>query len=47
MMARVRISAGLTAREGLHRLPVGWRIFFDIEPGVIRIRGIDNRGQAY
>ena len=38
----------LTDREGLHRLRVGkWRIFFDIEPGVIRIRGIDNRGQAY
>jgi len=39
----------LQDREGLYRLRVGkWRIFFDLEPNhSVRIRGIDNRGQAY
>lgn len=39
----------LTDREGLYRLRVGkWRVFFDLEgPDGIRVRGIDNRGQAY
>jgi mRNA interferase RelE/StbE len=39
----------LTDREGLYRFRVGkWRIFFDVEaPDVCRIRGIDNRGEAY
>ena len=39
----------LTDRDGLHRFRVGkWRIVFDVDtPGVARIHGIDNRGQAY
>lgn len=39
----------LTDRNGLYRLRVGkWRVFFDHDtPGTARIRGIDNRGQAY
>jgi mRNA interferase RelE/StbE len=39
----------LTDRAGLYRLRVGkWRVFFDQdEPGVVRIHGIDNRGEAY
>jgi mRNA-degrading endonuclease RelE of RelBE toxin-antitoxin system len=39
----------LTDRAGLYRLRVGkWRVFFDQDsPGIIRIHGIDNRGQAY
>ena len=38
----------LTDRAGLYRLRAGkWRVFFDVEADVIRIRGIDNRGQAY
>ena len=39
----------LTDRNGLHRLRVGkWRLFFDLDsPGIVRIHGIDNRGQAY
>jgi mRNA interferase RelE/StbE len=39
----------LTDREGLYRLRVGkWRVFFDMDlPGVARIHGIDNRGEAY
>lgn len=39
----------LTDREGLYRLRVGkWRVFFDLDTAdVLRIHGIDNRGQAY
>jgi len=39
----------LTDREGLYRLRVGkWRIFFDLDsPDVVRVHGIDNRGEAY
>jgi mRNA interferase RelE/StbE len=38
----------LTDREGLYRLRVGkWRIFFDLNADICRIRGIDNRGEAY
>jgi mRNA-degrading endonuclease RelE of RelBE toxin-antitoxin system len=39
----------LTDRAGLYRYRVGkWRVFFDLDsPGIIRIHGIDNRGQAY
>lgn len=39
----------LTDREGVYRLRVGkWRVFLDLDaPEEIRIRGIDNRGQAY
>jgi mRNA-degrading endonuclease RelE of RelBE toxin-antitoxin system len=39
----------LSDREGLYRLRVGkWRIFFDLDsPDVVRVRGIDNRGEAY
>lgn len=39
----------LAEREGLYRLRVGkWRIFFDLDsPGLVRLHGIDNRGQAY
>jgi mRNA-degrading endonuclease RelE of RelBE toxin-antitoxin system len=39
----------LKDREGLLRLRVGkWRIFFRSEPSdVIRVVGIDNRGEAY
>lgn len=39
----------LTDRESLYRLRVGkWRVFFDLDsPEVVRIHGIDNRGQAY
>lgn len=39
----------LTDRDGLYRLRVGkWRVFFDLDsPDVLRIHGIDNRGQAY
>ncbi len=39
----------LTDREGLYRLRVGkWRVFFDLDnPGILRVHGIDNRGQAY
>jgi len=41
--------AKLTDREGLYRLRVGkWRVFFDLDaPGMARIHGVDNRGQAY
>jgi len=39
----------LTDREGLYRFRVGkWRVFFDLDtPSVVRLHGIDNRGQAY
>lgn len=39
----------LTDRAGLYRYRVGkWRVLFDLDsPGIIRIHGIDNRGQAY
>jgi mRNA-degrading endonuclease RelE of RelBE toxin-antitoxin system len=39
----------LTDREGLYRFRVGkWRVFFDLDtPKIIRIHGVDNRGQAY
>ena len=39
----------LTDRQGLLRLRIGkWRVFLDKDqPGVTRIHGIDNRGQAY
>jgi mRNA interferase RelE/StbE len=39
----------LTDREGLYRFRIGkWRIFFDLDtPGMVRIHGIDNRGEAY
>lgn len=39
----------LTDREGLYRLRVGkWRLFFDLDqPEVVRVHGVDNRGQAY
>ena len=39
----------LTDRDGLYRLRVGkWRVFFDLDSvDVLRIQGIDNRGQAY
>jgi mRNA interferase RelE/StbE len=39
----------LIDREGLCRLRVGkWRVFFDLDsPDIVRIHGIDNRGQAY
>jgi mRNA interferase RelE/StbE len=39
----------LTDGEGLYRLRIGkWRVFFDLDtPDLIRIHGIDNRGQAY
>ena len=39
----------LIDRERIYRLRVGkWRVFFDLDsPDVIRIHGIDNRGQAY
>jgi len=39
----------LTDRSGLLRLRVGkWRVFLDQDhPGVTRVHGIDNRGQAY
>jgi len=39
----------LKDRAGLLRLRVGkWRIFFRIEaPDLIRVVGIDNRGEAY
>jgi mRNA-degrading endonuclease RelE of RelBE toxin-antitoxin system len=39
----------LTDRVGLYRFRVGkWRVFLDLDtPEVIRIQGIDNRGQAY
>jgi mRNA-degrading endonuclease RelE of RelBE toxin-antitoxin system len=39
----------LTDREGLYRFHVGkWRVLFDLDsPAIIRIHGIDNRGQAY
>jgi len=39
----------LTDREGLYRFRVGkWRVFFDLDtPSVVRMHGIDNRGQAY
>ena len=37
----------LTDRAGLYRLRVGkWRIIFDLD-GTVRIRSVDNRGQAY
>ena len=39
----------LTDRDRLYRLRVGkWRVFFDLDSvDVVRIHGIDNRGQAY
>lgn len=39
----------LTDRDGLRRLRVGkWRVFFDLDSAdIVRIHGIDNRGQAY
>jgi len=39
----------LTDRPGLYRFRIGkWRVFFDLDaPGMVRIHGIDNRGQAY
>jgi mRNA-degrading endonuclease RelE of RelBE toxin-antitoxin system len=39
----------ITDREGLYRLRVGkWRVFFDLDtPNIIRVHGIDNRGEAY
>lgn len=39
----------LKDRPGQMRLRVGkWRIFFNLEsPDVIRVFGIDNRGEAY
>ena len=39
----------LKDRPGEFRLRVGkWRIFFSLErPDVIRVLGIDNRGEAY
>jgi mRNA-degrading endonuclease RelE of RelBE toxin-antitoxin system len=39
----------LTDRAGLYRYRVGkWRVLFDLDsPGIIRIHGIDNRGQVY
>ena len=39
----------LTDHEGLYRFRLGkWRVFFDLDtPGIIRVHGVDNRGQAY
>jgi mRNA interferase RelE/StbE len=39
----------LRGRPGEFRLRVGkWRIFFELDsPGLIRVLGIDNRGEAY
>jgi len=34
--------------HGLYRLRVGkWRVFFALEPDLVRVISIDNPGQAY
>ena len=47
--ALVRFATILKDRPGEFRLRVGkWRVFFSLEsPDLIRVLGVDNRGEAY